>query len=737
MRKAIRAIAIGALTTLLGAGIDALTDLEAGIGLQAFFHLRGPRAVPPAVVVVAIDETSSRRLARDFDRRDWPRSLHAQLVNKLKQQGARVIAFDILFPEPMPTDNAPFANAMRNGGNVLLFACVDKRIGPLRYGECPELPDEDGTLAEDSADGLVLSRMVEPTPRLAEAALAVAPFPLVKRPHPVREAWAFEESLGNVPTLPLVAFHHYVLPEVREELASLSADAARKTSAPNQGTPAPRFLLPDVLAVATVIRRLCAENTGVPPTSLNASPNAKRLFRILADVYCDGDSRYLDFYGPAYTIPTVSYSDVLEGRVTGLRDKAVFVGRATEKELIDKDTFVTVFSDPNGMNLSGVEIMATLFANLVEGRQIEPPLSHRWLTLGWGVVVAALVLALPLTPALLGSVVATAVYSGIAHWIFGRSGLWLPVAIPVLIQLPLAWLIALGWHLADQRAERLRLEGFIESVFPNWDPSARYARGAEPQREAPFQGVCLATDVQDFTRLAEEMGARELHMLLQKYYAVLGRPVAEHGGLITDVEGDAMLAVWKTAADVSQRERGCLAALEIAHAVDAFNRDNPHKPLSTRIGLHRGEMVLGTIRLGNARHHRAIGDTINTANRIQAANKALATRILVSLETLAGIDNLAYRVLGEFRLKGKTQAVSLCELVGRHDTLEVSTKELHEEFRAAVGAFRAHRLDEATEKFEALLSRHENDGPSRFYLAYCRNRVGQTVDPAWTGIVSV
>ncbi|MGH8652911.1 MAG: CHASE2 domain-containing protein [Gammaproteobacteria bacterium] len=347
------------------------------------------------------------------------------------------------------------------------------------------------TTSEDSADGLVLSRMVEPTPRLAEAALAVAPFPLVKRPHPVREAWAFEESLGNVPTLPLVAFHHYVLPEVREELASL-----------------------------------CAENTGVPPTSLNASPNAKRLFRILADVYCDGDSRYLDFYGPAYTIPTVSYSDVLEGRVTGLRDKAVFVGRATEKELIDKDTFVTVFSDPNGMNLSGVEIMATLFANLVEGRQIEPPLSHRWLTLGWGVVVAALVLALPLTPALLGSVVATAVYLGIAHWIFGRYGLWLPVAIPVLIQLPLAWLIALGWHLADQRAERLRLEGFIESVFPNWDPSARYARGAEPQREAPFQGVCLATDVQDFTRLAEEMGARELHMLLQKYYAVLGRPVA-------------------------------------------------------------------------------------------------------------------------------------------------------------------------------------------------------------------
>ncbi len=132
-----------------------------------------------------------------------------------------------------------------------------------------------------------------------------------------------------------------------------------------------------------------------------------------------------------------------------------------------------------------------------------------------------------------------------------------------------------------------------------------------------------------------------------------------------------------------------------------------------------------------------IGDTINTANRIQAANKALATRILVSLETLAGIDNLAYRVLEEFRLKGKIQAVSLCELVGRHDTLEVSTKELHEEFRAAVGAFRAHRLDEAAEKFEALLSRHENDGPSRFYLAYCRNRVGQTVDPAWTGIVSV
>jgi len=97
------------------------------------------------------------------------------------------------------------------------------------------------------------------------------------------------------------------------------------------------------------------------------SPETSRRLQALLAMYLGPERRYLNFYGPPRSIPTWSYGDVLSATVEQLasfRDKVVFVGFSEERQPEQIDNFYTVFSQSNGLDLSGVEIGATAFANL-------------------------------------------------------------------------------------------------------------------------------------------------------------------------------------------------------------------------------------------------------------------------------------------------------------------------------------------------------------------------------------
>src|SRR5690606_26091899 len=126
--------------------------------------------------------------------------------------------------------------------------------------------------------------------------------------------------------------------------------------------------------------------------------------------------------------------------------------------------------------------------------------------------------------------------------------------------------------------------------------------------------------------------------------------------------------IWATARPSREsRARACRGALAVAAAVDRFNKVPGRAPLPTRIGLHTGPIRLGNI--GGKRHveFRAVGGIVNTASRIEGLNKQLRTRILVSGETLDGVEGFLTRELGTFLLPGKTSPVVVHELLGTAD----------------------------------------------------------------------
>ena len=216
------------------AGITLLASplgirLEEDLGLALLFKLRGPIDPPNGIVIVNVDEGSAEKFGYPENPFKWDRRVHADLIDRLIDFGAAVIVFDVHFADAKEDEeDRRFAEAIGRAGNVILVQRLLRR-------------KMDNTEAEDGPS-YDLEVLVSPTPALADSCLAMAPFPLPKVPVRVNQAWTFKNSMGSIPTLPVVALqsgalrrnkHFYTcleqaFPEQFASTAPMSQIAARE-----------------------------------------------------------------------------------------------------------------------------------------------------------------------------------------------------------------------------------------------------------------------------------------------------------------------------------------------------------------------------------------------------------------------------------------------------------------------------------------------------------------------------
>ena len=166
-------------------------------------------------------------------------------------------------------------------------------------------------------------------------------------------------------------------------------------------------------------------------------------------------------------------------------------------------------------------------------------------------------------------------------------------------------------------------------------------------------------------------------------------------------------------------------ALEAARQIDeTLNRPNQEaspRILATRLGLHSGEIMLGSIGAVDHYEYRAVGDIVNSASRIQELNKTLGTRVLLSAQVLDGIEGYLTREVGTFLLRGKTRPLVIHELIGARDVDDrASVTQGHDHFAEALLAFRQADWKTASMLFTQLVESRNDDGVSRFYLDLSR-----------------
>ncbi len=741
--RVVKAILLGAAVGVAGVVASLLPpvmELEEAAGLPLLFRLRGSAEPPPGVAIVSVDRKSSYDLGLPHDLRKWPRTLHARLTDALVRAGASVIVFDMYFEEPRGhAEDRAMADSFAAAGNVL----VCERL----HAEWASRPRGGG-----GADELRVLSEIPPMPTVAESA-ASAPFPLPKVPLKVSRTWTFVSTAGGeAPTLPVAAVHRLSRPAW-----NVFVRAAAKAGA----APAPEWARVmdgaaggNLPAVAREIRNAFERDPRLADRVLReldgaAGPEGDattRIARALVALYDGPATAYLRFYGPARTIPTVSYSAVLSGaggdggaKGIDLNGKAVFVGLSEPSQMDQKDGFPTVFTDARGLDLSGVEVAATAFANFVSGGPVAPlglPF-HLALVAGWGVFAGAI--SLLRRPAVSGAIVvaATAGYASFAVFRFSVAGTWYPVVVPVLFQAPAAWSAAMIWNYVGMSRDRTRVRSALAHYLPP-DAVERITRavtgpGADQQ---VVHGVCLATDGERYTALAETMDPKELGPFMNRYFEAICEPVRRHGGTVSNVVADSMLALWVEPSEEEAAARAGEAALDIDRAQNEAVPSTAEAVMPTRIGLHAGPIFLGDIGAAGHYEYRPFGDIVNTASRLEGLNKPLGTRILASDEVAARLSGIRTRPVGDFLFAGKTRPVRVHEVMGG-DVGAAERQSAADGFARGLEAFRRRNWDEAERSFREADRVCGGDGPSRFYLGLCARHREDPPGAGWTGTVRV
>lgn len=634
---------------------------EASTGLHWLFLTRGPSQPPKDVAIIAITKAASQRLGLPYRTDQWPRGLHAELIDRLNAAGARTIVFDLLFRESRGADDLLLGEAMQQGGNVLLLEFLDK-----------ELLDPAGMAT-------TVHRRLPPTDKIAEAAAATAPFTLPKRPLQVAQFWTFDENAGTA-SLPLLTLLAHAQPPAAW-LALLDDDTAAIRTIPGDRRPPRLADLAEKFATAlrddaTLADRLLQTSRATGPSDTRIAQQ-KGLLSALASP----NSRHLNFYGPPWTIRTLHYDRALEmlrrgdkasGDATFWKDRAVFVGLSSPVQWQQADEFITPFSDADtGLDISGIEILATAYANLLNRSTLNPlsPAASLGLLAAWGLLIGMSASLVPPLWSASGISALSALYYAVASALFATQHHWLPVISPILVQGGVALIGGLMLHYYRANRDRQRIRELFGYYLPDVVVDRLVRQGFHPRedRETVF-GVCLYSDAEAYSTLSERLSPADLASYMDAYYEVIFEPVRRRGGTVSDVVGDAMMAIWAAREDDREiRIQACLAALEIQQTLSLHGAGTEIPLLNTRFGIHCGAMTLAHVGAQDHFEYRAVGDIVNTASRLEELNKKLGTTIVVSTDVVAGIEPAAVRPLGNTSLPGKRSPIEVVELTGWRD----------------------------------------------------------------------
>jgi adenylate cyclase len=183
--------------------------------------------------------------------------------------------------------------------------------------------------------------------------------------------------------------------------------------------------------------------------------------------------------------------------------------------------------------------------------------------------------------------------------------------------------------------------------------------------------TALFTDVAGFTALVETLEPGLLADLLNRYFRRMTDIVFAHEGTVAKLMGDALHVLFGAPAlQEDHAARAVACALDLDAAAEAFRREAVAAGIAfgvTRIGVHSGPALVGNFGGGRFFDYTAYGDTINTAARLEAANKALGTRICVSADTAQRYPGFRGRPIGDLVLRGRAAPLRAFEPLGPAD----------------------------------------------------------------------
>jgi class 3 adenylate cyclase len=301
----------------------------------------------------------------------------------------------------------------------------------------------------------------------------------------------------------------------------------------------------------------------------------------------------------------------------------------------------------------------------------------------------------------------------------------------------------------NRMVEQLRRNEQVQETFGRYfDPkivegivghSGRIA--TEGQRRIMTVLFC---DMKGFTSLSEGVTPQGLVKVMNYYLSTMSEPIRSNRGIIDKYIGDAILAYWGPpfVEEAEHARFACLAAAEMMDRVARLRKELPEilgvrsipMDCDIRIGIATGEVLAGSMGSKFMMSYTIMGDTVNLASRLEAANKEYSTRSLVSETTItASADAVEAREIDRIVVLGQTQPQSVFEVLGQKGALTANQIALRDRYTEGLAAYRACRWDDARAAFKAALEAAPNDGPSLTLLGRIKLLESNPPPPDWDG----
>ena len=687
-----------------------------------------PREIPPTglqpVAIIDLDEKSFAEIGQW----PWSRLTIAKMVVNLMNQGAAVIAFDIVFAEPdrmnpkgvveslFKLDDVTRDSILKLPSNDDLFAGVIKQgnvvLGQAGYWderpESSEPPVSKSVAWKGTVPGAPkphaflpsFKSMVRNIEVIEKAGKGHGLFSLVQEPDGI---------VRRIPTL--FQFGGEIYPALSVEMMRLMFQ--RKTIIADVGPVgiegvgiAPKSR---TKALRELYRQLLIQMGDTESAAMTDSLFPDGILKLPTD----GKGRMWPYFSKSDKSKYISAVDVLNNNVDPkrIRGKMAIIGTSAVG-LLD------IRATPIDPVIPGVEVHAQAIEAAFTGNFLSRP---PWIN-GAEIMLIAIggLLIIWLVPTV-GAKWTLAVFLLLAGgatsgswYLFIEKKMLFDMTFAVLAMFFLySTLTYLNFSREEAQKKQTR-DAFSKYLSPDMvesvaaDPSKLKLGG--DQRNMTL----LFCDVRGFTTISEQFDAVGLTALINKLLTPLTNVILEHQGTVDKYMGDCIMAFWNAPLDDEDHIYnasisallmiGEMGPLNDRLEAEAIEEGRKHIPLKVGVGLNTGECVVGNMGSDQRFDYSVLGDTVNLASRLEGQSKTYGMNIVLGSTTNAAVkDRLATIDLDFIQVKGKTEGIYIYGLMGDADVKDSPDFiKLQSKIHEAIEAYRQQRFDEATAMFKEI-----------------------------------
>ena len=672
------------------------------------------------VVFVDIDEASLARLGQF----PWPRSVFADLVDKMTGYGSAAIAFDILFTEAdrtAPAEILPVWENLRLSENAPEWQA-------LRAAITAQITSPDDALARAMADAPVImaTMMSDEAARLAAPKAGIA----------VRAQGSSDtdglDPMRNVPASSFAISNRDVLNDNALGLGSINARIdddgiiRRASLLFRAGEHIYPSLALESLRVAqgagSIVLR-ASDVRGEGSYSAGFGLSRLKVGRLIAPIEPDGSMRL--YFAESADIQTVSAYEILQPDfdMTRLAGKIAFIGTSAAGL---KDIRAT----PLNPATPGVEVHIQTVQQMLAGTYLTRPIwvqmAEALVTMLIGLGVVVMVYRFSLVPSI--AFLGLALISGAAlSWHqFSNHLVLIDPATPGL-SIFLTFLTAAFLHFLETARERRE----VRNAFQYYLAPDMVEQVASDPDKLKLGGetrdlTVLFCDIRGFTTISEAFAdaPEKLTHIINIFLTGLSSVIQTRSGTIDKYIGDNIMAFWNAPTDVAQHGyEACRATLEMVDALVEVNETlrqdaflgGFEQEIRIGIGLNSGATLVGNVGSDQRFNYSVMGDTVNVAARLEGQTKDYAQTILIGESTysdaMTAIDDgqppMAFLELDLIALKGKALPQRIYALLGGAEMAESEDfQTLKAGQDAVLQAYRAQSWDVAEKTARALCATH-------------------------------